>query len=129
VPTEDAYQEVLRRLDQHDMRLYRLEQEKKAMADGVEEVNAEIAGQKISLKSLSLNTLLTLVGVIGVVALAVLTWTHLQDSKDASQAMLGAIRELTTAQKDQTVVARELNCLLSLPLERRDPELCRRIAR
>ncbi|HYR35952.1 MAG TPA: hypothetical protein VEQ87_16795 [Burkholderiales bacterium] len=95
----------------------------------VEEVSGEIAGQKFSLKSLSLNTLLTLVGVLGVVGLCALMWTHLDESKESSRAMIDAIKELTVSQREQTVVAREQNCLISLPQDRRDPELCRRIAR
>jgi hypothetical protein len=131
VPTDETYEEVLRRLDEQDIRIYRLEQEKggRMNEQGVEEVTGEIAGQKFTLKSLSLNTLLTLIGVVGVVAVSVLMWTHLGESKESSAAMVGALRELTAAQKDQTMVAREQNCLISLPQDRRDPELCRRIAR
>jgi len=133
MPTDEAYAEVLRRLEDHDQRLSHLETRGEAMAgEQVEEVSGEIAGQKFTLKSLSLNTLLTLLGVIGVVVCCVLLYTHLGDSKDANAAFVGAIKDLTAAQKEQTSVAREGNCwsyLNTLPQDRRDPTLCQRISR
>ena len=47
---------------------------------------------------------------------------HASDTKEAS-------KELVQALKEMTQVARESNCLISMPVERRDPELCRRIAK
>lgn len=87
------------------------------------DVAIKVAGQEFNVKNVkSLNTLLTLGTFVAVVMLGYAFWMHAADTKDAS-------RELVQALKEGTQAAREQNCLISMPQERRDPELCRRIAR
>lgn len=88
----------------------------------VEELSAEIGGQKLSLKSVALNTIISAASLIAVLAAIPYGYSHIQDTKEASKELVGALKEMTQA-------AREQNCLISMPIDRRDPELCRRIAR
>lgn len=93
-----------------------------------EELNADIAGQKLSLKSQSLNTVITILTFVIVAVIAVsgysLFVTHASDTKEASKELSLALKEITQA-------AREQNCLISLPQDRRqaNAELCKRISR
>lgn len=76
------------------------------MANG--ELDAEIAGQKISLKNVSLNTLATVATLLIVSLIAVFGYsfaqTHTSDTKESA-------RELVQAMKEQTQAQREGNCL------------------
>jgi hypothetical protein len=91
----------------------------------VSEVDAEIAGQKLTIKSASLGTIATVVGLVGVGVLVWQGYTHSQESRDASAAFVSAIKEQTVAMKDQTAVQREANCLVVF----KDSEQCRRFSR
>lgn len=91
------------------------------------DVAVEVAGQKINLRNVkSLNTLATVATLILVASAIgvgyVMAAGHVADTKEAS-------KELVTALKEMTQAAREQNCLISLPQDRRDPELCRRLSR
>lgn len=91
------------------------------------DVDVQVAGQKVRLKNVkSLNTVATISTlIIACVAMAggyLMLSAHAAETKDAS-------KELVTALKEMTQAAREQNCLISMPQDRRDPELCRRIAR
>ena len=87
------------------------------------DVQVEIAGQKVNLKNVrSLNTLATVLTLILVALIAFVVWTHSSETKEASKELVGALKEMTQA-------AREQNCLISMPMDRRDPELCKRLAR
>ena len=88
----------------------------------VEATNPVLGSFKVS--SANLNTLFT---VLGFILTALIAWTlynHSSDTKDAS-------KELATALREQTQAAREQNCLISLPQERREQnsEICKRISR
>lgn len=89
-----------------------------------EEIDAEIGGQKFSLKTASLNTVATVATLILVSVVAYIMWGHASDTKEAS-------RDLSLALKDMTQAAREQNCLISLPQERREQnaDLCKRLSR
>jgi hypothetical protein len=96
-----------------------MSEEQKTGAD----VEVEIAGQKVNLKNVkSLNTLATVATLILVCVLGYAFYVHAGETKDASKDLVQALKEMTSA-------AREQNCLISMPMERRDPELCRRLAR
>lgn len=88
----------------------------------VEELSAEIGGQKLSLKSVALNTIVCVLTLILLAAALPYAYSHITDTKEASKELVGALKEMTQA-------AREQNCLISMPIDRRDPELCRRLAR
>jgi hypothetical protein len=97
----------------------------------VEELSAEIGGQKLSLKSVALNTLATVATLIGVAVLIVLATQHQTEAKDQSNAFVAAIKEQTTAMKEQTAVAREQNCLMRFETKDRAEraEFCKQIVR
>lgn len=87
------------------------------------DVDLSIAGQQVKLKNIkSLNTLATVTTLMLVILLGYVLWTHTNDDKEAKRELTIAIRELGQS-------AREQNCLISMPIDRRDPELCRRISR
>lgn len=87
------------------------------------DVDLKVAGQEVRLKNIkSLNTLATFAILIIVSLTAYGGYLHVSETKDASRELVGALKEMTQA-------AREQNCLISMPIDRRDPELCRRISR
>ena len=87
------------------------------------DVDLKIAGQEVRLKNIkSLNTLATVGTFIAVVLIGYAIYVHAGESKEASKELVQALKEMTRA-------AREQNCLISMPIDRRDPELCRRISR
>lgn len=89
------------------------------------ELSAKVAGQELNLKGVSLNTIATVATLVAVGVLLYIAFAHAQDSRDASSAFVGAIKEQTTAIKEATQVQREGNCLLVV----KDAEQCRRITR
>lgn len=94
------------------------------------DVNLEIAGQKVNLRNIkSLNTFLTLVAALASSFGVYLLVEHQNQSRDASRVFIEAVKEQTVVMKEQTSVAREQNCLIAMPMDRRDPEFCKRIAR
>ena len=99
------------------------------MAGETGELEAEIAGQKLSLKNVSLNTIATVATLVVVCVLAWVMWQHTADAREAQSSFVAAIKEQTSAIKEQTAVAREQNCLISMPQASRDPDLCRRLSR
>lgn len=120
--TDDAYREVLRRLDEL--------QGGAAVAGENGDLDATIAGQKISLKNVSVNTIATVATLIIVTLIAYVLYTHQQDAREASAGFVTAIKEQTTVQKEQTTVMREANCLQSYqgpPAEK--ASFCKSIAR
>lgn len=87
------------------------------------DVEVEVAGQKVNLKNVkSLNTLATVATLIVVCLIAYALYAHAGETKDASKDLVQALKEMTQA-------AREQNCLISMPQDKRDPDLCRRISR
>lgn len=71
-----------------------------------------------------------------------LTWNHNSEAKDSAErqaissekqnaAMVTALKELTGAVKEQVQVQRTMNCIISLPQERRETaaQTCERISR
>ena len=89
------------------------------------DVNLELAGQKVNLRNVkSLNTLATVLTLLLVILIGYIGWQHTGDTKEAS-------KELTVALKEMTQAARESNCLMAIPMEKREAstDLCRRISR
>lgn len=93
------------------------------MESEVSEVAVDAKNLTASIKSVSINTLLTVLCAIGIGVLVWQGYTHSQDSRDASAAFVAAIKEQTTAIKEQTAVQREANCLVIF----KDPANCSRI--
>lgn len=87
------------------------------------DVDLSIAGQQVKLKNIkSLNTLATVTTLICVILIGYVVWMHTNDDKEAKKELSMAIRELTQS-------AREQNCLISMPIDQRNPDICRRISR
>jgi hypothetical protein len=87
------------------------------------DIDLKLAGQEVKLKNVkSLNTLATVATLIVACVLGYAFYVHAGETKDASKELVLALREMAQA-------AREQNCLISVPIERRDPELCRRLSR
>lgn len=97
------------------------------MSDGqnVEELDAQIAGQRLTLKNAPVNTILTVATFVLVILIAYVLYGHQQDARDANAAFVSAVKEQTGAVKEQTIALREQNCLQ----RRVDPETCRQLAR
>lgn len=91
------------------------------------DLGLKVAGQEVNIRNVkSLNTIATVTTLL-LVCVAItggyLMFTaHAAETKDASKELVQALREMTTA-------AREQNCLISMPMDRRDPELCKRLSR
>lgn len=79
----------------------------------VGELSADIAGQHLTLKNAPVNTIATMATLILVSLIAYVLYGHQQDARDGSASFVGAIKEQTMVQKEQTVVLREANCLQS----------------
>lgn len=92
------------------------------MSDEVQQVDAEIAGQKLKLTGASLNTLFTIIGCIVSCLIAWVLWTHTGDTKEASKYLAEAMKEQTQATREQT-------CVYTMPQTGATPELCKRISR
>lgn len=89
-----------------------------------QELTAEIAGQKLSLKNMALNTIATVATLIGMVLIGYIVWEHTSDAKVATKELASAMRELAQANREQ-------NCLLRFSPEQRlsQVEFCKQISR
>ena len=96
-----------------------------------QEVTADTAIGKFAFKGSSLNTLATVATLILTCVIAYVLYLHQQDSREAGNAFVGAIKEQTLAVKEQTVAAREQNCLMRFEMRERAEraEFCKQIAR
>lgn len=78
--------------------------------DGAD-VELELGGQKVNVRNVkSVNTILTFLSTLGIGVLCYAFWTHLEDSRSAGAAFVGAIKEQTSAIKDGTQAQREATC-------------------
>jgi hypothetical protein len=93
-------------------------------------VDAEIAGQKFSIKSASLGTIATVLTLIVVVLIAWTLWLHGAEAKDTGKSLVEAINAMTKAQMDTVAAHRETNCLIGYQGPPTDKvEFCKRISR
>lgn len=93
-------------------------------AEETGELTARVAGQELAIKGVSINTIATVATLMLVTVLGVLYYYHGADTREASKELVGALKEMTQA-------AREQNCLISMPQDRREQnaEICKRISR
>lgn len=87
-----------------------------------DELSADIWGQKVSLKSQSLNTIICILILVVVCLIGYHGFTHSADSKDAAKEFVSAIKENTQA-------IRQGNCLAEFPPEKKEAgaALCKRV--
>ena len=107
-----------------------------------EQIDAEVAGQRLSMKVSSLNTVATVAGlVVGCVTMTVL-YIHMGQTRSEAAIIktdAAAIREdtrmltreIVSALKDLTQTQRESNCINTFPESQRaaNVEMCKRMAR
>lgn len=89
------------------------------------DVDLNIAGQKVALKNVkSLNTIVSLIAAVAACFGVYLVMAHASDTKDAGKELVLALKEMTQA-------AREQNCLMAFPQEKREvnADLCKRLSR
>lgn len=95
-----------------------------------ESVEAETPVGKIRVRGTDLVAILTLIGVF---ASVFLMWDHRAVSSEGEKALASAINELSKATRAGNRAQREMNCLISLPQDRREAEfnspngLCKRL--
>ncbi len=82
------------------------------MADDKGDLDAEIAGQKLSLKNVSINTIATVATLMVVSVLMYGGLQHVQEAREASAAFVAAIKDQTAASREQTGVMKEQVCML-----------------
>jgi hypothetical protein len=134
VATEDAYKEVLRRLDALGQKVEEHEQlitkggfMPEERGPGVAELS--VGKEGLSLKSAELNTVITLFCAIGIAATAAFTWMHMKDADKTSALMVEALHDLTVATRAQTSAQLEQNCLFQYKQEDRsgqNADYCKR---
>lgn len=99
-----------------------------ALSGGPQGVTASYKGKKMA-EVISIGLLL----LCGVLAFAF--WEHKTDTKESNQAMVFAIKEMTSATRSNVEAQREMNCLLALPQDKREAaytspySLCKQMAR
>jgi hypothetical protein len=94
------------------------------MAERVEEAELEIAGQKIHLRSVALNTLVTIFIAVAVALIGYVLWTHVSQAEKRDAVMADAFKDMVQAQREQ-------NCLISIPEKDREQkaDFCKRVTR
>ena len=111
------------------------------------DVAVEIAGQKVNLRNVkSLNTLATIATLILASLLSYMLFMHQTEAKDQAKEIAKELkeankeiattlkesnRELGIILRELSQAAREQNCLLAMPPEKRaeNAELCKRLSR
>ena len=110
--------------------------------DKVGELEAEIAGQKLTLKDAPLNTIATVATLLLVGGLIVGGYFHVQASekgqseiaqamKESSQAAIAVSKEHIATIREATQAQRESNCLIRFDQKERQQQaqFCRDVAR
>jgi hypothetical protein len=94
------------------------------------ELTAEVAGNKISLKNMSLNTMATVITLILIILLIYILYMHQQDSKEGNREFVSALREQTTAIRDGTSAQREQTCILKFSEQERkmNADWCKQVS-
>lgn len=87
--------------------------------DEVEEVEVKTPAGSIRARGTDIIAILAL---IGIALMAYALWDHKVDAKLNAEAFIGAIREMTVAQKDTTKMMRLQACIISQPQEKREAE-------
>ena len=107
------------------------------MSELTEEVSLEnpIFGK---LKARGSDVLVTVFGtfvVAGMCVLGYVMWEHKAEDLGNKVQLTNAIKEMTSAQREQNMISREQVCLLAMPQDRREREfstensLCKRLSR
>ena len=89
-----------------------------------QELSADTAIGKFNFRGQSLNTLSTVATLIVVCLIAYVVYGHVGDTKDTNKELVGAIKEMAQASREQ-------NCLMRFEMKERQEraEMCRTLAR
>ena len=89
-----------------------------------QEVSADTAIGKFNFKGSSLNTLATVATLIVVCVIAWVVYAHAADTKDTNKELVGAIREMAQANREQ-------NCMLRFEQKDRqsNADFCKQLSR
>lgn len=93
------------------------------MAGETGELDAEIAGQKLSLKNVNINTIATVLGAGAAIFGCFLIYQHAGASSIESTALVQALKEQTQAIRENTCVSTYRG-----PVEQRE-QFCKQISR
>jgi hypothetical protein len=89
-----------------------------------QELTADTAIGKFNFRGQSLNTLATVATLIAAILVAYIVYGHAGDTKETNKELVGAIKEMAQASREQ-------NCLMRFEMKERQDraEMCKQIAR
>ena len=100
------------------------------MAENAQQSEVELDAKQGRVKIRG-SDILTTLGISIVVLVGYMVWEHKEDTRQARGEFVGAIKEMTLAQKEGVQAQRTMNCLLATEQKDREAKLstCERIAR
>lgn len=100
--------------------------------DEIKSIEAETPLGKFKATGSRLNDLLTTLCTLAVILLVYMVNTHTNNAKEELQKVslnfIAVMKEQTLELRKITRLQREQNCLIAIPPDRRNPELCRRLS-
>lgn len=93
-----------------------------------DEVELQAGDKKIKVRGSDFLGIMTL---IGVTVFGYILFDHKMDANNTSVAVVQAVKEMTAAQRENTIAQRVMNCLISIDQKDRSAQVstCERIAR
>ena len=76
------------------------------------ELTAKVAGQELSVRGVSINTIATVVTLAAVSVILYMGYTHGQDMRESQGAVVKAMQLIADAQQQANQIHRETNCLI-----------------
>lgn len=102
------------------------------MSDEIKSVEAETPIGKFRVAGQRLNDLFTIITCFGMVLIYIFQNQHAEESRTRYGTLIKSVQVSIDAQtsvmKEMARLQREQNCLIAIPPDRRDAELCRRLA-
>jgi hypothetical protein len=97
--------------------------------DRVEELNVSTTG--VNIKNASISTIVSVIGTIGACVAVFLLWQHQMDAKAADVHVISAFKDLTNAIRESTSAQKEQTCMLRFEQKDRqvNAEFCKQMSR
>lgn len=76
-----------------------------------------------------MSELIAILSLVSLVMVGMALWKHSAEASANSETLRQAFRDMTIVQEKMLEAQREQNCLIALPQDRRDINVCRRIVR
>jgi len=94
-------------------------------------VSAETALGKFSISGAQINTIFTIFGFVLTCLIVWVLFHHQEDARDAAKEFTLAVKELSAAQRESSVIGREQNCLMRFEAKDRAEraEFCKQVSR